>query len=184
MLTRLLLPPLLLLQLGSIENEYRVFDMEVIAGEQAFETEVSQHGVRFRLDFSKVRCLMSSTPAACFVCNSCKTQLEQVECMSRALCLEYLNHRGYIFSGWHNLWHLLYPYSRHGCCFSARSTQRSLRTSSLRVAASQVYWNSRLETEHKRLVSSFKPGEVVADIMAGIGPFAVPAGKHGCKVRP
>jgi tRNA (guanine37-N1)-methyltransferase len=43
------------LQLGSIENEYRVFDMEVIAGEQAFETEVSQHGVRFRLDFSKVR---------------------------------------------------------------------------------------------------------------------------------
>jgi hypothetical protein len=31
-------------------------------------------------------------------------------------------------------------------------------------------------------VSSFKPGEVVADIMAGIGPFAVPAGKHGCKV--
>jgi tRNA (guanine37-N1)-methyltransferase len=41
-------------QLGSIENEYRVFDMEVIAGEQAFETEVSQHGVRFRLDFSKV----------------------------------------------------------------------------------------------------------------------------------
>ena len=29
--------------------------MEVIAGEQQFETEVSQHGVRFRLDFSKVR---------------------------------------------------------------------------------------------------------------------------------
>ncbi|KAF6261234.1 Met-10+ like-protein-domain-containing protein [Scenedesmus sp. NREL 46B-D3] len=85
-------------KLGSIENEYRVFDMEVIAGDQAFETEVSQHGVRFRLDFSK------------------------------------------------------------------------------------VYWNSRLETEHARLVSSFQPGEVVADIMAGIGPFAVPAGKHGCKV--
>lgn len=43
-----------MLQLGTIENEYRVFDMEVIAGEQQFETEVSQHGVRFRLDFSKV----------------------------------------------------------------------------------------------------------------------------------
>jgi hypothetical protein len=50
------------------------------------------------------------------------------------------------------------------------------------IAHLQVYWNSRLETEHKRLVSSFQPGEVVADIMAGIGPFAVPAGKHGCKV--
>lgn len=48
---------------------------------------------------------------------------------------------------------------------------------------SQVYWNSRLETEHKRLVSTFQPGEVVADIMAGIGPFAVPAGKQGCRVR-
>lgn len=47
----------------------------------------------------------------------------------------------------------------------------------------QVYWNSRLETEHKRLVSTFHPGDVVADIMAGIGPFAVPAGKQGCKVR-
>jgi hypothetical protein len=46
-----------------------------------------------------------------------------------------------------------------------------------------VYWNSRLEAEHHRLVSSFEPCQVVADIMAGIGPFAVPAGQRGCKVR-
>lgn len=44
---------------------------------------------------------------------------------------------------------------------------------------SKVYWNSKLDTEHKRLVSLFKPGEVVADVMAGIGPFAVPAGRNG-----
>ena len=44
---------------------------------------------------------------------------------------------------------------------------------------SKVYWNSRLQTEHKRLVDMFRPGEVVADVMAGIGPFAVPAGKKG-----
>lgn len=44
---------------------------------------------------------------------------------------------------------------------------------------SKVYWNSKLDTEHKRLVGKFKPGEVVADVMAGIGPFAVPAGKKG-----
>lgn len=44
---------------------------------------------------------------------------------------------------------------------------------------SKVYWNSRLHTEHKRLVDSFKPGEVVCDVMAGVGPFAVPAGKKG-----
>ena len=44
---------------------------------------------------------------------------------------------------------------------------------------SKVYWNSRLQTEHKRLVDSFNPGEVVCDVMAGVGPFAVPAGKKG-----
>ncbi|KAF2723097.1 hypothetical protein K431DRAFT_283264 [Polychaeton citri CBS 116435] len=41
----------------------------------------------------------------------------------------------------------------------------------------KVYWNSRLQTEHRRLVSTFKEGENVCDVMAGIGPFAVPAGK-------
>lgn len=44
---------------------------------------------------------------------------------------------------------------------------------------SKVYWNTKLGTEHQRLVSLFKPGEVVIDLMAGIGPFAVPAGKKG-----
>ncbi|KAK3945298.1 putative undecaprenyl pyrophosphate protein [Diplogelasinospora grovesii] len=43
----------------------------------------------------------------------------------------------------------------------------------------KVYWNSRLETEHRRVISLFQPGEVVCDVMAGIGPFAVPAGKKG-----
>lgn len=46
----------------------------------------------------------------------------------------------------------------------------------------QVYWNSRLETEHKRLVDSFSTAHVIADIMAGIGPFAIPAAQRGCKV--
>lgn len=41
----------------------------------------------------------------------------------------------------------------------------------------RVYWNSRLNTEHERLVSLFEPGCAVCDVMAGIGPFAVPAGK-------
>ncbi|KAI0842044.1 Met-10+ like-protein-domain-containing protein [Hypoxylon sp. FL0890] len=42
---------------------------------------------------------------------------------------------------------------------------------------SKVYWNSKLEGEHTRLINLFQPGEVVCDVMAGIGPFAVPAGK-------
>ncbi|RKP31818.1 hypothetical protein METBISCDRAFT_26295 [Metschnikowia bicuspidata] len=42
---------------------------------------------------------------------------------------------------------------------------------------SKVYWNSRLSTEHERLVKKFLPGQVVGDVFAGVGPFAVPAGK-------
>ena len=42
---------------------------------------------------------------------------------------------------------------------------------------SKVYWNSRLNTEHRRMIDLFKPGEAVCDVMAGIGPFAVPSGK-------
>lgn len=47
---------------------------------------------------------------------------------------------------------------------------------------SQVYWNSRLHTEHARLVDTFKPEDTVADVFAGIGPFAVPAAKRGVAV--
>lgn len=41
----------------------------------------------------------------------------------------------------------------------------------------QVYWNSRLAGEHRRLVHDIRTrsrGCTVADIMAGVGPFAVP----------
>lgn len=43
----------------------------------------------------------------------------------------------------------------------------------------KVYWNTRLNTEHGRILSKFKQGETICDVMAGVGPFAVPAGKRG-----
>lgn len=43
------------LQVGAIESEFRVFSMELLAGEAVTETEVIQHGTRFRLDFAQVR---------------------------------------------------------------------------------------------------------------------------------
>lgn len=41
----------------------------------------------------------------------------------------------------------------------------------------KVYWNLRLTTEHERLIKGFNPADVVGDVFAGVGPFAVPAGK-------
>jgi tRNA (guanine37-N1)-methyltransferase len=41
----------------------------------------------------------------------------------------------------------------------------------------KVYWNTRLEFEHERLISKFGEGETVCDVMAGVGPFAVPSGR-------
>jgi tRNA (guanine37-N1)-methyltransferase len=42
----------------------------------------------------------------------------------------------------------------------------------------KVYWNIRLDREHLRVIDKFKPGEAVCDVMAGVGPFSIPAGKR------
>lgn len=46
----------------------------------------------------------------------------------------------------------------------------------------KVYWNTRLHTEHERVCNLFKEGEAICDVMAGVGPFAIPSGKKKCFV--
>eukprot|EP00656_Telonema_subtile_P052645 TRINITY_DN7393_c0_g1_i1.p2 TRINITY_DN7393_c0_g1~~TRINITY_DN7393_c0_g1_i1.p2 ORF type:complete len:328 (+),score=91.14 TRINITY_DN7393_c0_g1_i1:83-1066(+) len=46
----------------------------------------------------------------------------------------------------------------------------------------RVYWNSRLQAEHRRIVEKLSKEDIVCDVFAGIGPFAVPAAKKGCVV--
>lgn len=44
---------------------------------------------------------------------------------------------------------------------------------------SKVYWNPRLDTEHCRIIERLRPGsDVLYDVFAGVGPFAIPCGKR------
>ncbi|MCD6547256.1 MAG: class I SAM-dependent methyltransferase family protein [Nanoarchaeota archaeon] len=46
----------------------------------------------------------------------------------------------------------------------------------------KVYFSPRLGSEHLRVINQIKPNEVVFDLFAGVGPFAIPAAKRAKKV--
>ncbi|XP_064490241.1 tRNA (guanine(37)-N1)-methyltransferase-like [Ornithodoros turicata] len=85
-------------KVNTIENEFRTFHMELLAGEAKTEVSVKENGARFEFDFA------------------------------------------------------------------------------------EVYWNPRLSTEHCRIVSCLGAGDVLYDVFAGVGPFAIPAARRKCTV--
>eukprot|EP00866_Antonospora_locustae_P001382 jgi/Antlo1/1382/1225 len=46
-----------------------------------------------------------------------------------------------------------------------------------------VYWNSRLQEERRRLLKKFQRGDVIVDPFCGVGPLVVSALKKGCRVH-
>lgn len=47
----------------------------------------------------------------------------------------------------------------------------------------KTYFSPRLATEHNRVASNVKPNEIVVDLFAGIGPFAIPIGKKNRSIK-
>lgn len=48
---------------------------------------------------------------------------------------------------------------------------------------SKVFWNPRLVNEHNEIVKKVNPGDIVYDVFAGVGPFAVPLSRKKCQVH-
>jgi len=46
----------------------------------------------------------------------------------------------------------------------------------------KVYWSSKLSNERQRLLQLLRPGEVLCDLFAGVGPLSVQAAKKGLTV--
>ena len=50
------------------------------------------------------------------------------------------------------------------------------------VDLAEIFWCTNRAMERRRIVDSLLPGQVLCDLTAGVGPFAIPAAKKGLRV--
>lgn len=153
--------------MGTIENEYRVFKMEILAGDPDLETEVKQYKARFKLNYGEVYWNSRLEQEHRRLTDS----FRKGEVGRPAMCIT--SGRRLYSSFWNTL---VPPHMRisASCLHACKISVLLIIEAHLqgRTQDATLCWSQ----QHNHCIM-----QVIVDMMAGIGPFAVPAAQRSCQ---